>query len=68
MGTSSLQDTAEAFDRGHGKFYDIDRDHPEKMVVHQVELRRADDKEITTMNAGAGKDQRSLVVRKVREG
>ena len=74
FGEMGFEGSAESFDRGQGKFCDVDQVDLEKTVVHQktvvhpVELRRVHDaNEISTMKTGAERHRRSLVLKTLRE-
>ncbi len=57
----------ELFNQGHGTFYDVDRNDPEKTLAKPVELRRVvNADEIATMQNGTDTDHESLVMKVVR--
>lgn len=67
-GEMNFRRSAEIIDRGEGTFWDVDKGHPEKTAIRQVEIHRVIDKnEMLTMSTGNEKDVQSLVTRKLRE-
>ncbi len=59
---------AEIIDRGEGKFWDVDQEHPERTAIRQVALHRVVDKnEMLAMSRGNEKEVRSLVIKTLDE-
>jgi hypothetical protein len=53
----------ESLSQGHGTFYDVNRDDPQKTLAKSVELRRVNNtNEISTMQNGTATDRKSLVL------